>query len=182
MYTTAWTTRERKDAAQALRDGARPADVAARLGRTLSAVQQALAEDGLSYRALVNEGRDTRIRAILASGGGVAEVCASETIGTRAADRHIARLLDKGDRRHLRRSYTLAEQRRIYLSVREVGIKETAARLGFSRSTVRRAARAYRAEVLPNSEPLGRGLPDRPRRRKARGAQDAPSDPPSPLL
>lgn len=166
MFTTAWTTSERKDAAQALRDGARPEDVAARLGRTLSALKQAMDEDGLSWRALVREGRDNRIRAILAAGGGVAEVVASESCGLRVADRWISTVLNKGDRRHLRRSYTLDQQRRIYLSVREIGIKATAAKLGISRSTVRRAAIAYRAEVLPNSPPLGRGKPEKPRKRK----------------
>lgn len=157
MFTTSWTARARKDAAQALRDGARPEEVAARLGRTLSALKQALAEDGLSWRALMREGRDSRIRAILAAGGGVAEVVVSESCGLRVATRWISRLLNKGDRRHLRRSYTLEEQRRIYLSVREVGIKATADKLGLTRSTVRRAAIAYRAEVLPTSPPLGRG-------------------------
>lgn len=180
MFTTAWTTSERKDAAQALRDGARPEDVAAHLGRTLSALKQALAEDGQSYRALVREGRDNRIRAILAAGGGVAEVVASESCGLRVANRWISAVLGKGDRRHLRRSYTLDQQRRIYLSVREIGIKATAAKLGISRSTVRRAAIAYRAEVLPNSPPLGRGLPEKPRRRKKPTTD--PSDPSSPLL
>ena len=180
MFTTAWTTSERKDAAQALRDGARPEDVAAHLGRTLSALKQALAEDGQSYSALVREGRDNRIRAILAAGGGVAEVVASESCGLRVANRWISAVLGKGDRRHLRRSYTLDQQRRIYLSVREIGIKATAAKLGISRSTVRRAAIAYRAEVLPNSPPLGRGLPEKPRRRKKPTTD--PSDPSSPLL
>ena len=179
MFTTAWTTRERKDAAQALRDGARPDDVAARLGRTLSALKQAMHDDGLSWRALVREGRDSRIRAILAAGGGVAEVVASESCGLRVATRWISTLLDKGDRRHLRRSYTLDEQRRIYQSVREVGIKATADKLGITRSTVRRAAIAYRAEVLPTSPPLGRGPCSTPYRRRA---SNTPSDPPSPLL
>lgn len=181
MFTTAWTIRERKDAAQALRDGARPEDVAARLGRTLSALKQALAEDGLSWRALVREGRDSRIRAVLAAGGGVAEVVALESCGLRVADRWISRLLDMGDRRHLRRSYTLDEQRRIYLSVREVGIKDTADKLGLSRSTVRRAAIAYRAEVLPTSPPLGRGPCPKPYKPRT-PATSTPSDPPSPLL
>lgn len=180
MFTTAWTTRERKALVQMLRDGTRPADVVAHFKRTLNAIQQALAEDGQSYRALVREGRDNRIRAILAAGGGVAEVVASESCGLRVADRWISAVLGKGDRRHLRRSYTLDQQRRIYLSVREIGIKATAAKLGISRSTVRRAAIAYRAEVLPNSPPLGRGLPEKPRRRKKPTTD--PSDPPSPLL
>ena len=180
MFTTAWTARERKDLVQMLRDGARPADVAAHFKRTLSAIQQALAEDGQSYRALVREGRDARIRAILAAGGDVAEVVASESCGLRVANRWISAVLGKGDRRHLRRSYTLDQQRRIYLSVREIGIKATAAALGFTRSTVRRAAIAYRAEVLPNSPPLGRGKPEKPRQRKKLDAD--PSDPPSPLL
>lgn len=166
MFTTAWTARERKALVQMLRDGARPADVVAHFKRTLSAIQQALAEDGQSYRALVNEGRDARIRAILAAGGDVAEVMASESCGLRVANRWISVLLGKGDRRHLRRSYTLDQQRRIYLSVREIGIKATAAKLGISRSTVRRAAIAYRAEVLPTSPPLGRGKPEKPRKRK----------------
>ena len=180
MFTTAWTARERKDLVQMLRDGARPADVVAHFKRTLNAIQQALAEDGQSYRALVNEGRDSRIRAILAEGGGVAEVMAAEGWRERAATRHIARLVNKGDRRRLTRSYTQEEQRRIYLSVREIGIRQTAAALGFTRSTTRRAAIAYRAEVLPNSPPLGRGKPEKPRQRKKLGAD--PSDPPVPLL
>ena len=166
MFTTAWTARERKALVQMLRDGARPADVVAHFKRTLNAIQQALAEDGQSYRALVNEGRDSRIRAILAAGGGVAEVMVAEGWRERAATRHIARLVNKGDRRRLTRSYTQEEQRRIYLSVREIGIRQTAAALGFTRSTVRRAAIAYRAEVLTNSPPLGRGKPEKPRKRK----------------
>ena len=179
MFTTAWTTRERKDAAQALRDGARPADVAARLGRTLSALKQAMHDDGLSWRALVREGRDSRIRAILAAGGGMAGVVAAEAWGLRGAARRVSTLLEKSGRRHLRRSYTLDEQRRIYQSVREVGIKATAHKLGITRSTVRRAAIAYRAEVLPTSPPLGRGPCSTPYRRRA---STTPSDPPSPLL
>jgi len=173
VYTTPWTTRARKDAAKAMRDGERPEALALRLGRTMSALKLAVVRAGESWRVLCQQGRMARVKAILAQGGGVEAVCASEGVKVRMAQRLMTDALAQGDRRRTKRTYTQAEQRTIYLSVREIGIKATADKLGFHRSTVRRAAIAYRAEVLPTSPALGRGLPARPRQRKPR-ASDAP--------
>lgn len=168
-----WKCSDLSRAARDLKAGKRLDDVAASfLPRTRNAFLLEMRRVGHSVRALCREGQWARIRAILDAGGSAPEVMASEGVTEGTAIRLISQVLAKGDRRRARRVTTQAEDRAIYLMAREHGFTETARRLGKAMSSVRRAANRYRAEVLPDTEPL-RGAP-RCRRPATRATETSP--------
>lgn len=156
MFTRDWTRKEIRDAAEQLRTGTRPEEVAASLDRSQNALKQAVTRGGFPYGKLLREGVLARVRAILSAGGNWPEVAASEGVLRRMAVRLITQAMEKGDRRHLRRGIQGAEARKVYVLVRDQGLTQAARQLGKPITVVRRAAHRYRDAVLPDSPPLER--------------------------
>lgn len=155
-----WRVSDLRRIADQLRTGTPRAVVFAQYpNRSKNAICLALARAGYVLSELYRAGREARIRAILAAGGGASEVMASESVSEGTAIRLISRVLQVGDRRHCRKSTTTAQDRAIYLSVRAVGFRATGRRLGMSYKLVRTAAHRYRSEVLPESPPFERRPP-----------------------
>lgn len=149
-----WTVVQVRRAADALRTGASPAEVAQDVGRSWTAVRLALARSKFSVQDLLTEGQRIRVQRILLAGGYTAEVAAAEGVTRRHAQHLITLASGQEDRRALARTATDEQARRIYLSVREVGYTETARRVGRPLMTVWKIANRYRDEVLPESPPL----------------------------
>lgn len=168
-----WTKKQIRDAAERLRSGARPEGLAADLDRTPEALELAVVRAGYVWRQLLQAGRLTRVQAILKEGGDWPEVAGSEGVKRDMAVRLVSQALDKGDRRRLQRRYTQADERRIYLLVREHGIRGASRLLSEPVTTVRRIAFRYRAEVLPGSPPFESG----PRRRRVQASRERLPDP-----
>jgi hypothetical protein len=168
-----WTKKQIHDAAERLRSGARPVALAADLDRTREALELAVVRAGYVWRLLLQAGRLARVRIILGEGGDWPEVMASESVKRDMAVRLVSQALDKGDRRRLKRRHTQADERRIYLLVREHGIRGASQILSKPFTTVRRIAFRYRAEVLPGSPPFEPG----PCRRRVQGSRERLPDP-----
>lgn len=149
-----WTKAEARRTAESLRTGDKPTDVVASTKRTWNAIKLTLTKEGYSVQELMAEGRRARVRKILLEGGYTAEVMASENVTKRHAQHLISEVAGHEDRRTLLRTTERAEERRIYLSVREVGFSETARRMKRPLMSVWKIANRYRAEVLPESPPL----------------------------
>ena len=153
MKRRTWTAAELRRVVAALRAGGRWEDVVAATGRTKGAVGDALRNAGYSPRALRREARLVRVAAILAQGGGLAEVMAAEGLKRRTADTWITMAQQAEDRR---KKAIASGDRAVYQAVRDHGFKGAARLLGRPISTVRRIANRYREQELPTSPPLGK--------------------------
>ena len=154
-----WTKGEIRRAVDALKSGTALDDVAAWYPVTRDAFLLAMSREGYSVRALCREGQVSRVRKILAAGGTVTEVMVGERVKFVRAYELIREATGVPDRRTLRRTTTVQDDRRIFLAAREHGFKEAARVLGMALTSVRRAALRYQSEVLPNSPPLTHGRP-----------------------
>lgn len=149
-----WTKAEIRRVVEALRDGARPAEVEQSTGRTWNAVKLALRRSGHPVAPLLTEGQLARVRRVLLAGSFTAEVSQAEDVTERRAQALITAASGHTDRRTLGRKYTDEQARRIYVSAREIGFTATARRFGMAPMSVWNVARRYREEVLPDSPPL----------------------------
>ena len=149
-----WKKSDVRRAAEALRSGQPPDALCETLGRTQNALYLELRRTGHSPKKLLREGQLARVGDIVAKGGGVPEVMASEGVKEGSAMRLISHVLNKGDRRKCKLNLSQKTMRQIYLNVREHGFRPTARIMGLPLTTIRKVALRYRDEVLPSSPPL----------------------------
>lgn len=163
----AWSMADINKIVTSLRDGVRLVEVLSWFpNRSRTAITDELQYLGYGVRALCREGRMKRIAKVVADGGRVKEIMASEGVKEAAAQKLLKKVIGPTDRRTVESRTDPATMRRVYLQVREHGYGDWLSQFNLSERAAYRMAERYRSLVLPGSQPIPK--PTIPRNRRCR--------------